>query len=221
MIFVPAILTLREKKGERRERREKKGAPPSNGEKKAMASNGAWQEIRRRKGAANPQEMRAGEDQSKVKLYIPYFTNKTYAQAVGEQPASAETGPASPKNSQPPPPRPPSRPTTPPSPPVTCYYTSPHSPTSLRFPPAPSFPEWRGRCFRCLRVGHPASKCCNQLKCGRCWMDGHNLSKCKTPLNPAAKPFSPNRPEPAKQHPPSSKTNSARPVSTKHQHARQ
>ncbi|KAF3322487.1 hypothetical protein FCM35_KLT13628 [Carex littledalei] len=125
-----------------------------------------------------------------VHPYIPFFSKKSYAQAVSGSSVASQsasggsmTNITSPQNS---------RPNSPPTPTHTQYYSSPHSSTTLRFPPQPAFLEWRGRCFCCLRVGHSASKCCNKLRCGRCWKEGHVVSKCTAPaLNPLAKPFIP------------------------------
>ncbi|XP_078158692.1 uncharacterized protein LOC144554246 isoform X3 [Carex rostrata] len=57
------------------------------------------------------------------------------------------------------------------------FYVSPHSPF-LRFPPSPSYEEWRGRCFKCCRTGHNAASCQNPIKCGKCWLDGHVGTRC-------------------------------------------
>lgn len=129
-----------------------------------------------------------------VRPYVPY--SRSYSQVAATAPLSSR---ASDSHSLPRTSPPSSRPPTPPlskslSPPLTQgvrYYSSPTSPTSLPFPPAASYPEWRNRCFRCFRTGHAASKCCNPVKCGKCWMEGHVLSKCKVSLNSTAQPFIP------------------------------
>ncbi|KAF3321995.1 hypothetical protein FCM35_KLT14211 [Carex littledalei] len=94
-----------------------------------------------------------------------------------------------------------SRPSSPISPTSPKFFYSPHSPTKLRFPPLPTYPEWWGRCFNCCRLGHTASKCRNPKVCGKCWTTGHTARHCvNTDLNPAAPPFHPNSHQPQPQH---------------------
>lgn len=100
-----------------------------------------------------------------AKPYIPY-ARLTYAQAL-QRPSSPPLLQA------------PSRPVSPSSSTSSTLYVSPHSPSRLRFPPSHTFPEWKGRCFRCCRTGHSAAKCRNPKRCGRCWSYGHIGSKCK------------------------------------------
>ncbi|KAF3342094.1 hypothetical protein FCM35_KLT00732 [Carex littledalei] len=163
-----------------------------------MATSGEWRMVHRRKRFPDNWRTPANEELDKVRPYVPY--KQTYAQAVARpkpRPSSQGSTSQSPTYNHPSPPsNPASRSPSPPTPPGTRYYTSPHSPTSLRFPPMASFPEWRGRCFRCLRLGHTAAQCCNLFKCARCWMDGHIASHCTTsrstnttqPPQPAAQP---------------------------------
>lgn len=47
-------------------------------------------------------------------------------------------------------------------------YISHHTKPGLRFPPSPTYPEWRGKCFRCCKSGHTVANCRNLTKCGRC-----------------------------------------------------
>lgn len=157
-----------------------------------MATQGEWKVVSRRKRFPDSWKEPTDVRQDKVRAYSPYQITSSYAQVVG-----AGTGPrsggsvsshasprSSPSNSRPP------NPTTPPS---AQFFTSPHSPTTLRFPPLPAYPEWRGRCFRCCKVGHSVAQCSNPTRCGQCWKGGHIASKCKEkkPLNPGAKPFKP------------------------------
>lgn len=70
-------------------------------------------------------------------------------------------------------------------------YTTTHTSPGLRFPPSPTFPEWRGRCFRCCQKGHTVASCKNLTKCGRCWGDGHIGLRCTRSSKPQPKPRSP------------------------------
>ncbi|KAF3341753.1 hypothetical protein FCM35_KLT00391 [Carex littledalei] len=106
---------------------------------------------------------------------MPYLTKPTYAQAVASNPSTGR-----PLTTQPTSQTGRSSPTSPPtSPKSPTYYLSPHSPTPLRFPPSPKFGEWKGRCFRCCRMGHTKAVCRNPPKCGRCWRNGHTGNRCK------------------------------------------
>lgn len=87
------------------------------------------------------------------------------------------------------------------SPLINKHYTSHHTKPALRFPPSPTFPEWRGRCFRCCQRGHTVASCRNPTKCGRCWRDGHIGGRCKQPLNHTAQPFKPS-PQPVTEQEP-------------------
>ncbi|KAF3340747.1 Gag polyprotein [Carex littledalei] len=154
------------------------------------ATGDGWQVVRRRRRFPDHWRTPADIKIDAVKPYIPYFTHKTYAQAVSGSSlnssvssGSNRTSPA-PTNTVSPPS---SRPPTPPTPPGTQYFYSPHSPTLLRFPPLSSYPEWKHRCFNCCRFGHTAAKCRNPRKCGKCWADGHIARHCQNPpLNPAS-----------------------------------
>lgn len=118
---------------------------------------------------------------------VPQPTNTTAPPPIPKQPKNTTVPPPFPKqpiiHRQPPPPLQiqshPAR-TNPGHSPKYVSYVSPHSPTTLRFPPSPAFPEWRDRCFRCCRTGHTQAKCRNPLKCGRCWKDGHPGTRCLT-----------------------------------------
>lgn len=145
----------------------------------------------------------SNDEIDKVKPYIPYPKELTYAQVVsgkhsGGSSSGNSTGPVNSAGSTPTNSRP-NSPTTPPSP---HYYYSPHSPTKLRFPPLPTYPEWHRRCFNCCRLGHSAAKCRNPHKCGKCWADGHVARTCPSSvLNPAAPPFEPSKQPPKPQQP--------------------
>lgn len=157
-----------------------------------MAPAGEWQEVRRRRRF--PDNWRTPSDDAidKVRPYVPYSAKPTFAQIVAgsshgsaNSHSSTNSPVSSPANS---------RSVSPPTPPGAQFFYSPHSPTKLRFPPNSTFPEWRGRCFRCCRTGHSQSRCRNPHKCGKCWSNGHIASQCKvTMLNPAARPFQPAR----------------------------
>lgn len=155
-------------------------------------AQGGWQIVRRKKNYSTTTSSPATHS-SMAHLYQPY--QPSYAQMAALPPKGpAKTSPAVTPTSSPPS----SRPSTPPTPPGTKYYTSPYSPTKLRFPPLSTYPEWRGRCFKCCRLGHNSARCRNARKCGKCWGDGHTAKDCKggQPLNPSAKPFAPGREQP-------------------------
>lgn len=78
-------------------------------------------------------------------------------------------------------------------------YISNHTKPALRFPPSPTYPEWRGRCFRCCQPGHTVTSCRSVTKCGKCWGNGHIGARCKKALNPTANPY---QPKPAQCLPP-------------------
>ncbi|KAF3338732.1 hypothetical protein FCM35_KLT17569 [Carex littledalei] len=165
-----------------------------------------WQVVRRRRRYPDNWRTPSDVELDKVRPYVPYSTKPTFAEVVARSnsttigsgnssytSSSAKTSPAS------------SQPSSPKTPPGAQFYYSPHSPTLLRFPPHSSFPEWRGRCYRCCRTGHTQAKCRNPYKCGKCWKNGHVASRCRVPmLNPAARPFHPNvhAYKPAKAEPP-------------------
>ena len=137
-------------------------------------TNGDWQEVRRRRSFPNNWR-HSQPTQPKANPYRPY-AKPTYAQVLirspmahGGQPSPTSTQPNSPKA-------------------ATVYYISPHSPSRLRFPPSHTFPEWKGRCFRCCRTGHSATKCRNPKRCGKCWSYGHVGSKCKQDIVPPPPP---------------------------------
>lgn len=164
-----------------------------------MANQGEWKLVsRRRRYPESWREKTAQPPKTVARPFVPYA--QTYAQVVAE-PGVAKTNPTLNHHPKPSLTIAPALTTTTSAPsfpnhrPPSKTYISPHSPTSLRFPPSPFFIEWRGRCFRCCRTGHAAASCRFQAKCGKCWADGHVGSRCpkepKQSLNPAAKPFLP------------------------------
>lgn len=132
-------------------------------------SNGDWQEVRRRKPFPNNWRV-SQQTQPPAAPYQPY-SKPSYAQVLRRTPSPTnmtygrKISLAS------------SQPTSPTSQASSVYYVSPHSPSRLRFPPSHTYPEWKGRCFRCCRTGHAAAKCRNPKRCGRCWSYGHAGSK--------------------------------------------
>ncbi|KAK1621227.1 hypothetical protein QYE76_026744 [Lolium multiflorum] len=54
---------------------------------------------------------------------------------------------------------------------------------SLEAPRAVS-PSMAGRCFKCLRPGHPKRACWNEQVCYRCGEEGHGSGGCKRPRSP-------------------------------------
>lgn len=138
------------------------------------STDGGWQVVRRKRPF--PANWRQSSPQEPLaKPYLPYPT-PTYSQITRNHPKPPlSTQQQPPITAQPVP-----KPSTPPSqtsPKV--FYVSPHSPSRLRFPPSHTFPEWKGRCFRCCRTGHSAAKCRNPKRCGRCWSYGHIGSACR------------------------------------------
>lgn len=138
-------------------------------EKMAGDSQGTWQVVQRRRRFPDNWRTPSNDEIDKVKSYIPYPKELTYSQVVtgnyfGGSSSGGSTGSLNSAGSTPHTSRP-NSPTTPPSP---QYYYSPHSPTKLRFPPLPTYPEWHRRCFNCCRLGHAAAKCRNPRKCGKC-----------------------------------------------------
>lgn len=155
-----------------------------------MVGDGEWIEVRRRR--RYPDNWRAS---SPAKTITPVYTpfQPTYAQVLcrNSRPSSpAMTSQTSDKTSNHS-----SRPNSPTNSTKTTYYVSPHSPSRLRFPPSPSFAEWKGRCFKCTRTGHKAANCRNPKKCGRCWSNGHIGSHCTQNIVPPPIPTQ-NRPQP-------------------------
>lgn len=131
---------------------------------------GGWQEVRRKR--PYPANWRLSSPPiPESKPYIPY-SKPTYAQVLCNSPRTALLTQPTPTTAALT-----AQPTSPASP--FAYYVSPHSPSRLRFPPSHTFPEWKGRCFRCCRTGHSAAKCRNPKRCGRCWSYGHIGSACK------------------------------------------
>jgi Domain of unknown function (DUF4283) len=159
-----------------------------------MEHHGKWQLVSRRRRNRPPNTYHPSETRPEpitTTPYLPYGNLRTYAQVAAHMPLNNPANPniltsATPTN--------PSPPSTPPdTPPGTKYYFSPHSPTNLRFPPSPRFPEWHGRCFRCCRQGHLMAVCRNPAKCGKCWKEGHTGNHCQSrKLNPMAPAFVPN-----------------------------
>jgi hypothetical protein len=45
-------------------------------------------------------------------------------------------------------------------------------------------PLMAGKCFRCLRAGHPKRECTNDQVCIRCTEEGHGSGACKRPRSP-------------------------------------
>ncbi|KAF3338202.1 hypothetical protein FCM35_KLT17039 [Carex littledalei] len=147
---------------------------------RAGDSNGDWQVVSRRKPFPNKWR-HSQPSQPKATPYQPY-SKPTYAQILlrsNSSPTMSLQDRNSPNSSQPP---------SPTSQSTTAYYVSPHSPSRLRFPPSHTFPEWKGRCFRCCRTGHSAAKCRNPKRCGRCWSYGHIGSKCRQNMVPPPTP---------------------------------
>ncbi|KAF3332882.1 hypothetical protein FCM35_KLT02459 [Carex littledalei] len=157
-------------------------------------SAGAWQMVVRRKKYP-PHWRHAPNPVPTTHPYQPF--KLTYAQSLRNPPPTPQ--PASTKTNTPP--QPPANPPTKPSTTTTgtaphqtasSHYLSPHA--QLRFPPSPTFKEWRGLCFRCCKRGHTARQCKNLRRCGRCWGEGHTGSHCNkhssghpyaSPTNPA------------------------------------
>ncbi|KAF3328186.1 hypothetical protein FCM35_KLT06792 [Carex littledalei] len=170
-----------------------------------------WQLVRRKR--RYPDHWRAGGMLSseatlpRTKIYVPYQDHPTYAQVVANCPDRQNPAPTSAvtvhhQNPSPTARTPTLTPITTPvtspatSPPTSprspTYYLSPHSPTPLCFPPSPKFSEWKGRCFRCCRVGHSIAVCRNPPKCGRCWRNDHTGSTCAaTDTKPSPMPTGP------------------------------
>lgn len=161
-----------------------------------MASTG-WQVVHRRKSFPNNWRTPIDVLPLQTRPYDPY--SKTYAQTVTQPPPpkAAQLAPQlnqKPNSHNSPPPTTATqtrtntfnRTTPPPKP--KAVYTSPHSPTALRFPPSHLYEEWRGRCFRCCMTGHTAAICRNPVKCGRCWRNGHPGNRC---IRPGPVPGSP------------------------------
>ncbi|KAK1631781.1 hypothetical protein QYE76_006096 [Lolium multiflorum] len=48
-------------------------------------------------------------------------------------------------------------------------------------------PSMAGRCFKCLRPGHPKRACWNEQVCYRCGKEGHGSGGCKRPRSPESK----------------------------------
>ncbi|KAF3337441.1 Gag polyprotein [Carex littledalei] len=163
-----------------------------------MAGDGEWQEVKRRRRYPDHWRTPTDDRNSKVRPYKPFQGTRSYAQVVQNSPASSRgsassnSAASSPINS---------RPVSPASSTSPRYYYSPHSPTKLRFPPLPSYPEWWGRCFNCCQLGHTSSKCRNPKCCGKCWTPGHTARHCPiTDLNPAAPPYYPKPHQTQPQH---------------------
>ncbi|KAF3341837.1 hypothetical protein FCM35_KLT00475 [Carex littledalei] len=157
-----------------------------------MAGEGEWQEVRRHRRFPDHWKTPSDERLDRVRPYKPYKGVRSYAQVVqgtsasSRGSASSHSPRSSPGNSRP------TSPTSPTSPTTPKYYYSPHSPTKLRFPPLPTYPEWWGRCFNCCRVGHTAAKCRNPKCCAKCWSAGHTARHCTASiLHPAAPPQQP------------------------------
>ncbi|KAF3328770.1 hypothetical protein FCM35_KLT05848 [Carex littledalei] len=155
-----------------------------------MTPTGVWQ-VMRHNCCRFPESWRttAATQATRTTTYTPYAHKPTYAQVLANpsptptlSPTSAKTSTVSPNST---------RPSSPATPRTGHLYVSPHSPTYLRFPPSPSFPEWRGRCFKCCKRGHTKAMCRNPMKCGRCWSNGHMGSQCKAEIVPPAATESP------------------------------
>lgn len=142
-------------------------------------AEGGWQLVSHRK--RSPNTTQASPEFTMPNPYIPYTTKQIHSGPANHPPSFTFS---SSWNS--------SRPSSSVTPTNTHYFISPHSPTRLRFPPSSTYPEWKGRCFRCYRTGHTSAKCRNPKRCGKCWMEGHIASACsKQILNPAARPYQP------------------------------
>lgn len=129
-----------------------------------------WQLVTRRK--TKPTENINTHTTTKPTTFKPYSTQPSYADMVRTAP------PISPH----PQPKPNNQPTTNSKPPQSAkgdYYVSPHCASQLRFPPSSRYVEWKGRCFRCCRMGHSTSRCQNPKRCGRCWGQGHIGRFCR------------------------------------------
>lgn len=119
-----------------------------------------WQQVRRKK--PYPTNWRISQPAlPKAKPYLPY-PKPTYADVLLRAP-KLQTMTTREQISPPL-----TKPNSPSSNSSSVFYISPHSPSRLRFPPSHTFPEWRGRCFRCCRMGHSAAKYRNPKRCGRC-----------------------------------------------------
>ncbi|KAF3340482.1 hypothetical protein FCM35_KLT16253 [Carex littledalei] len=147
-----------------------------------MAPTGVWQVVRH-SCRRYPEGWRATATThpTRTSTYTPYALKPTYAQVL-VSPPPALTNPTSPKTSTISPTS--TRPSSPTTPKTGTLYVSPYNPTYLRFPPSPSFSEWRGRCIKCCKKGHTKAMCRNPMKCGRCWSVGHMGSQCKAEVVP-------------------------------------
>lgn len=171
--------------------------------KVATLGDGEWQLVTRRKRFPDNWRTPADVEIDKVQAYRPYKARRSYAQVVRSSSSSSSRGSVGSANSQRTTPAT-SRPASPVTPTSPRYYYSPHSPTRLRFPQLPVYPEWWGRCFNCCRLGHTSSQCRNPKVCGKCWSSGHIASRCNSvPLNPQAPPFAPTfqQPKPRRSEP--------------------
>lgn len=147
-----------------------------------MASQGGkskWKTVTYRKHSNTPPTPLPGATNS----LIPFLSKPTYADAL----KTTSPPPQPPVTNRSPSPNPAEVPS-PPTPTSAASYVSPHSPTGLRFPPSHHYPEWKGRCFHCCRVGHTAAQCKSPKRCGKCWGTGHVGTKCSSPLAPSPKP---------------------------------
>lgn len=103
------------------------------------------------------------------KPFQPFFTQPSYADVLRKNPILA-TKPSSPRTQTKP-----------------AVFISPHGPSNLRFPPSPTYPEWKGRCFNCCRMGHNVVRCRNPKRYGKCWRVGHIGATCRQPAKPEAR----------------------------------
>ncbi|KAF3336406.1 Casein kinase I [Carex littledalei] len=136
-----------------------------------MAPTEEWQTvINRRRRFPENWKTQPNSPSTQTQPYQPYShspNSMTYAQALLQRKTPSPTPSLSPRyNSST---SSGSRPNSSNSRQTTTFYISPHSPTHPRFPPSPTFLEWKGRCFRCCRRGHTKDLCRNRSRCGKCW----------------------------------------------------
>jgi hypothetical protein len=173
------------KKNRERElrRRKKSDARRKTGDSSAKLNDGGWITVTKRR---RPTDITTPPP-TPPQIAQPFrpFSHHTYAQALTHLPKSVPPTPT-PMQTSPTHPRRAHQQSTNASPPrqppvmqnVTSF-SSPFSPTVLRYPPSPYYQEWRGRCFHCARFGHVIAECRFPRKYLNCWQDGHNANECR------------------------------------------